>query len=218
MPKCNLSLVDGIVYSIMNPAAMKRFFGSSYLTFQRYLGCYQIAFETGIVLGYAFRERLATFAKLFSQPGREENVIAFLQEIAQRALREAEEPKSFLDLGMFAEKSRIETKDLNVTEAKINRQKLSLDSSFKLLQSAVTLGIGFGSAFPEMTEQLWHHQYGRAVNSDEWAKVKKAGLDIPEQPTGPMILAERQAQLVSVVEQYVSEAHPDLLPRLQMQR
>jgi hypothetical protein len=216
VPKRNPALLDTFVYRIMNPAAKKSFFGATYVTFQRYLGCYQIAFETGLILGYAFRDRLPAFAKLFSEAGREEEAIAHLQDIAQRALNEVKEPKSLLVLGMYAEKSRIETQNANVTEERINRQKVPLKSVFKQLQLAMFRGIGFGSAFPELTEQLWHDQYEQAVDTDEWLRWKKAGLDIPEKPPGPIALADRQVQLRVIVEQYVSEARPDLLPRFQM--
>ena len=215
LPKRNPALIDTFVYTIMNPAAKRRFFGAPYVTFQRYLGCYQIAFETGVILGYAFRDRLPSFAKLFSEAGREEDAIATLQDIARRALNGVEDPKSFLVLGMYSEKSRIETQYRNMTEEQINRQKFPIESVFKQLQLAVATGIGFGSAFPEVTEQLWHDQYEQAVGSDEWTRLKKAGLDIPDKPLGPTTLADRQMQLRAIVEQYVSESHPDLLPRFQ---
>jgi hypothetical protein len=218
VPNRNPALIDTFVYTIMNPAAKKPFFGEPYVPFQRYLGCYQILFETGVILGYAFRDKLPTFAKLFSEAGREEDAIAFIQEIALSAWCQVEEPKSFLVFGMEAEKARIKAQYENMTEEQINQQRLPMNFVFKQLQLAVTTGIGFGSAFPDLTEQLWHDQYEQTVGSDDWTRLMKAGLDIPEEPPSPMSLSDKQGQLRSIVEQYVSEARPDLLPQFQAQQ
>ena len=101
------SLIDEIAHSIIAPAAKRRFFSAPYLPFRRYLGCYEEAFEIGVVLGYAFRDRLTTFAKLFSEPGRELELITFMQELAQQRLAEVGEAKTFFQLAMFAEEARI---------------------------------------------------------------------------------------------------------------
>jgi hypothetical protein len=61
----------------------------------------------------------------------------------------------------------------------------------------------------------WHLQYEQHIDSHELETMKKAGLNIPEQSTEPVSLTERQEQLRSMVEQYVSDARPDLLPSLQ---
>ncbi|HXP82882.1 MAG TPA: hypothetical protein VN976_23475 [Verrucomicrobiae bacterium] len=218
MPKGNPPLIDMFVYTIMNPAVKKPFIGAPYITFQRYLGCYQIAFETGVILGYAFRDRLLTFAKLFSEAGREKDATAFIKDIAQRVLNKVKEPKDFLVLGMSAEKSRIEIQYADKTEERINRQKFPPKSVFKQLQLAMFTGIGFGSSFPWLTEQLWRLQYEHAVDSQALERLKKAGLNIPDQPYEPVSLATRQAELHSMVEQYVSDARPDLLPCFQTQQ
>jgi hypothetical protein len=138
----------------MNPTVKKPFIGAPYITFQRYLGCYQIAFETGVILGYTFRERLLTFAKLFSEDGREGDSIAFMKSIAQRTLNGVKEPKDFLVLGMSTEKSRIETEYANLTEEQISRRKFPPKSVFKQLQLAMVTGIGFGSSFPWLASSI----------------------------------------------------------------
>jgi hypothetical protein len=217
------SLIDEVAHAIITPAAKKRLFSAPYLPFQRYLGCYQEAFETGVVLGYAFRDRLATFAKLFSEPGREQELVTFMQELAGQYLAQIGEPKDFFDLAMWYEESRIKTRwnASGITEAQIEylakHQKMTLEQVFKNLHVAVSTGIGLGSAFPELTEQLWKVVYERSIDRDKWQEWRKAGLDIGDELPEPIPLAKRQEQLLSLVELFVSKFRPELLPQFRLE-
>jgi hypothetical protein len=218
------SLIDEVADSIIAPALKKRLFSGPYLPFQRYLGCYQMAFETGVVLGYSFRNRLTTFAKLFSHPDREQELVTFMQELAGKHLAEIGEPKNFLQLAMFHEESRIRTNwyESGITEAQMEyftkHEKLTLEQAFKNLHIAVSAGIGLGSAFPELTEKLWKVEYERPIDRDEWHKWRKAGLDIGNELTEPLPLAKRQEQLLLLVELFVSKSRPELLSQFTVQR
>jgi len=216
------SLIDEVAGSIMSGALKKRIFSAPYIPFQRYLGCYQEAFEAGVVLGYAFRDRLTTLAKLFSQPGREEELVRAMQELAQRKLTGIGKAENFLELAMFAEEHRVEANWLGsgIDEAQIEFLKKHLkmlpQQAFKNLHGAVSVGIGFGSAFAELTERLWKAVYERPIDRNEWQKWRNAGLDIGDELPEPLPLAKRQEQLLSLVELFVSKARPELLPQFRM--
>jgi hypothetical protein len=216
------SLIWEVVHSTIASAAKKRFlFFAPYLPFQRYLGCYQEAFEVGVVLGYAFRNRLAVFAKLFSEPGHEQEVVTFMQELGERRLREVGEARGFFDLATLAEEHRIKAnwQESGITEAEIGRlekyHKMSAKKASGNLYVAVNTGIGFGSAFPELTEKLWKVRHERAIDRDEWAKWRKMGYG--DEPPEPVPLAKRQEDLLTLVELFVSKACPELLPQFRIQ-
>ncbi len=234
------SLIWEVAYSISVRAAKKRFFFfAPHVPFQRYLGCYQEAFEVGVVLGYAFRNRLATFAKLFSEPGREQELIAFMQELAQRRLTEVGDAENFFSLSMAAEEGRIRAdwRESGITEGQIEHLrrhfKMPLKTASSNLHVAVSIGIGFGSAFPEQTEKLWKAGHEYLLDPDRWARVRHDPRYLMEETFGPLTaeqvegfqrdeppesvtLAKRQEQLLSQVELFVSRARPELLPQFMM--
>lgn len=211
------SLIWEMVRSIIASEAKKRFFlFAPYLPFQRYLGCYQEAFEAGVVLGYTFRNRLALFAKLFTEPGHEQEVTESIQEIARERLAEAG-AKDFFDLAEFAEEARIETLWLESGIYKANiefakkRYKMPLNEAAEGLYVAISTGIGFGSGFPELTEQLFKVRDERPIDREEWAKWRKVGVVAGDEPPEPLTLGRRQAYVLSLVELFVSKARPELL-------
>jgi hypothetical protein len=165
MPENKLLLVDELARTILAPALKKRLFSEPYIPFRRYLGCYQMAFETGLVLGYMFRDRMPSFARLFSMPGHEAELIGAIQELARDKLTEAQDADSFIGLAMYAEENRIKAnwQQSGATEAQIEYTsktlKMKPEQAYKNLWGAVSTGIGFGSAFPELTEKLWKDAY-----------------------------------------------------------
>jgi hypothetical protein len=216
------TLIDEFVTSISAPALKKRLFAAPYIPFRRYLGCYQVAFETGAVLGYTFRDRLSTFAKLFCVPGREEELSMAMQALARQKIAKVGETENFLVLAMFAEEARITAnwRESGITDTQIDhlsqRLKMTLEQAFKNLSGAVSTGIGFGSAFPELTERLWRAAYERELTPDEWREYQRIGVisgdDVPE----PLPLIKRQGQLLSLVELFVCKTLPELLPEFQV--
>lgn len=44
----------------------------------------QVAYETGALLGYRFRNQMPVFVKLFCEPGREVDSLNYLKQIAQK--------------------------------------------------------------------------------------------------------------------------------------
>jgi hypothetical protein len=122
MGKIPCSLVGHIAQFTIGSATRRRLFGKPYLPFRRYLGCYQLAFEIGVVLGYTFRDNIVSFAKLFSEPGRELEVISAVQQIRRDLFMAHEEAQSFIELAISTEESRIHTRwrESGLPEAKVN--------------------------------------------------------------------------------------------------
>lgn len=217
MPERKLSLVDELARTILTPALKKRLFSEPYVPFRRYLGCYQIAFETGVVLGHMFRDRMPSFARLFSMPRREEELIGAIQELARDKLAEAQDTGSFIGLAMYAEENRIKAgwQESGATEAVIEYNvktlKMKPEQAYKNLWTALSTGIGFGSAFPELAEKLWAGAYEQPIPSDKWKEMRRLGVVSGDTIPGPYSLAMREQELQSIVEMYVSTSRPELL-------
>jgi hypothetical protein len=235
------SIIWEIAHSIAAPAVTKRFlFFAPGIPFQRYLGCYQEAFEVGVVLGYAFRNRLITFAKLFAESNHEEELITFMQELARQRLRETQKPETFFQLGMLAEESRIKANwqksgtDGVPIDFLQRHYRVPLEQACNNLHVSVSTGIGFGSAFPEPTEQMWKVEHEYPMSREEWEKrrtdpkyrtektfgrltAKQVKEIHTAEPPESVTLAKRQEQLLSHVELFISGARPDLLHEFKAQ-
>ena len=217
------------------PAVTKRFwFFALGIPFTRYLGCYQEAFEVGVVLGYTFRDRLTTFAKLFAEPDHEQQLITVMQELARQRFSETKKPETFSRLGMLAEEIRIKSNwqrsgtDGVPVEFLQKHYRVPLRQASQNLYVSVSTGIGFGSAFPQPTEQMWKVEHEYPMSREEWAKRRTEptyrmeetfGRLTSEQvkdfhatePPESITLAKRQGQLLSEVESFISGARPELL-------
>jgi len=217
MPEKKLSLVDELARTILTPALKKRLFSEPYIPFQRYLGCYEIAFETGVVLGHMFRDRMPSFARLFSTPGREEELIGVMQELARDKLTKAQDADSFIGLAMFSEENRIKAtwQQSGATEKQIEYMaktlKMKSEQAYKNLWTALSTGIGFGSAFPELTERLWASAYEQEIPRDKWEHMRRFGVVNGDEIPAPYSIAKREQELQSVIELYVSASRPELL-------
>lgn len=198
MPEKKLSLVDELARTILTPALKKRLFSEPYIPFRRYLGCFQMAFETGVVLGHMFRDRMPTFARLFSMPGHEEELIDAIQELARDKLTEAQDADSFIGLAMYAEENRIKAgwQQSGATEAQIEYTvktlKMKPEQAYKNLWGAVSTSIGFGSAFLELTEKLWKDAYEQEIPRDKWEHMRRFGVVSGDEIPGPYSLAKRR--------------------------
>jgi len=201
MPEKKLSLVDELARTILAPALKKRLFFGPYIPFQRYLGCYEIAFETGAVLGHRFRDTMPSFARLFSTPGREEELIGAMRELARDKLTEAHDTDSFIGLAMFSEENRIKTnwQQSGATPKQIEYMaktlKMKPDQAHKNLWTAVSTGIGFGSKFPELTEKLWAGAYEQHIPRDKWEHMRRVGVVNGAEIPGPYSIAKREQEL-----------------------
>jgi hypothetical protein len=216
-PAKKLSLVDELARSILAPALKKRLLSEPYIPFQRYMGCYQIAFETGVVLGHMFRDRMPSFARLFSMQGREEELIGTMQQLARDKRTEARDTDSFIGLAMFSEENRIKAnwQQSGGTEKQIEYMaktlKMKPEQAYKNLWTALSTGIGFGSAFPALTEKLWAAAYEQDIPRDRWEKMRQFGVVSGDEIPGPYSIAKREQELQSVVELYVATSRPELL-------
>jgi hypothetical protein len=213
------SLVGQIGHDLIGPNLRGGWLSAPYVPFRRYLGLYQEAFETGTVLGYTYRNRMAEFAQLFSESGREMELVNFVQELAQKRLAEAPAATSFFELAMFAEEERVRAqwRHANTTLSELqlcrleDKLKMPRDAAFNNLQVAAMTGIGLGSTYPEVTERLWRQEHERPVTQEEVDEARKYGLDIPAEIPPPVSLVQQEGRSRSVVELFVSKYRPELL-------
>lgn len=219
------TLLESITKILIAPAIKNKWFSDPVVPFRRYLGLYQEAFETGIVLGYAYRDDLLCLVKLFCQKGRESELAGFLQELAQVSLSELPDAKNFLDFGIYAEEKRCKSEIckqsdngrgiFTLSEEKLdemtNQFEIPVPVAYRNIQTTMSLAIGFGSSFPEITEQLWKNQYEH-ISQDDVDFMRATGLQIPANIILPSpTLAQRTAEVRTLLEEFVRRSRPELL-------
>ena len=186
----------------------------------RYLFVYQRAFETGVALGYAYRRKITAFARLLCAPGHEVDLVAFMHQLAENRVVATSNMETLFDLGMRYEGDRIKSnwKESGITESEVHAFemtfKLPAETVWKNIHIAPSAGIGFGSGFPDQTEQLWHNTYG-PITLEELNRGKAVGLFREEETLEKgTTLEEAEAELVPRVEAFLTERYPELVAEL----
>src|SRR5258706_3013922 len=90
-----------LAHILIRPAKKKGWLSGDYVLLPEYLSQAQLLYETGAVLGYRYRDRIETFAELFSEPGRHVDLIYFLTTatpVGDRLATLSEDPKNFFEL------------------------------------------------------------------------------------------------------------------------
>jgi hypothetical protein len=175
------------------------------------------------VLGHAYRNNLTSFAKLFSHPGHEAQIISLVQKLAREAVAAVRsEPENFLVLAMFSERERIHARwhESGISDAQIRSLethfKMPIDKAFNNLQVAISTGIGLGSAMPELAERLWKNEHEGDIDPEKLERLRTAGLEIPDETPATVTLADRRRHLTSRVDQFVAANRPDLLTEIKL--
>ncbi len=196
----------------------KGLFGRAYIRVGRFVIAGLWLYGTGAVLGRARRDRLETLAKMFSDPGRERESTNFLQDLAaERIEKYGSEPESFFDFFMTTEyeKSGVSWPPASLDAMKrVDNEKIPPEQADDILKMFVLEGIGFGSKFPELTEQMWKATY-ETYDADTWMRARTHGLDIPEQFT-PLPLEEREQVVLAQLAGYATEYFPELVDPLDL--
>jgi hypothetical protein len=95
---------------------------------------------------------------------------------------------------------------------KIAKQKMRVADVFSPLQFSAAQGIGFGSRYPELTEQVLTNR----PDPQLWSELRSLGLDIPAFPPTPKTMEQRQVEVRSTIMPYVAAKRPELLAELEL--
>jgi len=202
----------------MGRTIQKGLFGGHYIRFLPFLDVGGWLYETGAILGRARHDRLEILATMLCEPGREEGFCEWLYDLARKRIAEyGTEPDSFLRFftEMELRKARVSLSDPRQLKRAAD-MKLSLEQAGTMSQLHFLEGIGFGSAFPDLTERMWRQTYEPIKEDvwDAWADARRHGLHIPVPEGRPPTLEEREQQVLVQVASYATEYFPDLVEPL----
>jgi hypothetical protein len=214
------SFLDVLTQNLLTPFIKKGMFTQPHVPFQSYLGCYEMALETGAVLGHAFRNNLPAFVKLFCQPGRENELTKALTETARQHVEGVGPTDSFIKLGMDSEEQRIRKmwKDGGCSQSQADQMahgfKMEIKQAYNQIHFALSLGIALGGTMPGLAERLWNAAYTSNIDGAEWNKWRAAGLKVGAEVPKAIPLDERESQLLPMVRDFATACRPDVLREL----
>jgi hypothetical protein len=196
----------------------KSLLSGSYVRVGRFLMVSQALFETGVIAGRIFHDRLPLLMKLFAEAGKEESLLEFLGECAARRLAAVEEQcLSFQGIFFLTEmrKQGLPEGGPGSEFVRVARKKIPVSRAFLQMQSYGLEGIGFGYAYYELSLQLLEKPVG-PVDPNDRSKLRSHGVDIPEMPP-QTTLGERELMVRGLFAEHVSQFRPDLLALLGLQ-
>jgi hypothetical protein len=161
----------------------KRLFRKPYL---KYGQCYVAAvyfFQLGAVLGARHRHKLAAFGHAFlglvgkTPTAMESFVFREAEETVMPRINEGMTFKSYVDA---SEAARFKYPgDPKLLFVQFGMTKVSVEVASAMFLEFAEQGVVLGASDPEVTRDLFERTHA-AKSSEGWAKVRAAGLDVPE--------------------------------------
>ena len=186
-------------------------------------------YENGAIIGRARCNKLGILAKmLVVDEAKVNNFIKGMRDMAEKTLDRfrkevGREPESLTEIihreiestyGISMTDYVLAMTKGNKREKKIFNRKVLIEKSSIGPQMSWLEGLGFGSSFPELTEEMYRNDFEN-IDMDVWSKVRVAGLDIDEKPV-VVSLEDREEGLLKVLAGYTAEYYPELLDPLDL--
>ena len=206
-----------------------QFFKEKHIRLINYVDILLSQYENGAIIGRARCNKLGILAKmLVADKAKVNNTIKGMRDMAEEALdrfREefGREPESLTEIfhreiestyGINMTDCVLAMTKGNKREKKIFDRKVLIEKSFMGIQMSWLQGLGFGSSFPELTEETYRSDFEN-IDMGLWSKLKVAGLDIEEKPE-VVSLEDREKGLLHGLAAYTSKYYPELLDPLDL--
>jgi len=206
-----------------------QFFKEKHLRLISWVDILLTQYENGAIIGRARCNKLGILVKMLVKNERKvDGLIKSLRDQAEEKLDRfrkevGREPESLTEIihreiestyGISMTDYVLAMTKGNKIEKKIFNRKVLIEKSSMGLQMSWLEGLGFGSSFPELTEEMYRNDFEN-IDRDVWSKVRVAGLNIDEKPV-VVSLEDREEGLLQVLAGYTAEYYPELLDPLDL--
>jgi|AntAceMinimDraft_16_1070373.scaffolds.fasta_scaffold41680_2 hypothetical protein len=199
------SLQDFLAKTIVVSLAKSTLFEKHYISLARCISLYQIAYETGAILGYARGNKIDILNKILStQDMIFDNIIKDMRESEKKRLYDfkkehGKEPHAFADfiywpllekdtglnLDVLFKPSGTETRERsqkrisNIIQKKLG-EKILIDEAESRIRWFLLKGLVFGGAFPELTAKMFKNVYVcKKYDEELWNITRSLGFATP---------------------------------------
>lgn len=257
MPKKEVyvNLQDFLAKAIVESMTRNRPFERYYIPLATCIPLLQLGYETGAVLGYARGNKLDILNKMLSGTDMifdNDNRIQDMQKSEKKRLDDfrkehGEKPDTFADfiywplwestigltLNDLFKSSGTETPQRkqerisNIIQKKLVRARVSSEEAQSRISLFLIKGLGFGSAFPELTAKMFENVYVCKKNDEElWEITNPLGfatpidvskrISLPTAKWRPPTLKRKERMILGTVAFYTSQYYPELLDSLDL--
>ena len=185
------------------------------MRFSKLLLVSSYVYEAAALLARARSDKLDLLEEMLGEQEYEGPWTAYLQQQAQERLDQmGKEPTSFFSLVWTSEQARLGlATGIDFTTLRhVMDQRIGRADSRQAIERIGVEGIGFGAAFPDLTEKIYRkaHEQSESVElMESWARGRYSS---PTEPKVP--LEEREREVLSAVAAYAQAHYPNLVEPL----
>jgi hypothetical protein len=214
-----VTLAQAFFWSLIQPDIKKPLFGKPRLPLANFLTVGAYLYETGAVLGWAYRDGQLAFERVIGSPETPGQLVRLMRSKAKERMAEAKSEDDPLALLVYkTQAARLgHPMDWTSTEGMerfanwVKEQSLDLDTAGDELQILFAEGVGYGFEFPEETQRRWRATYEKTQDPIAWRfwYEEGAALHTPEPPP-IQTWDERVSELKDALRGYITEFKPAL--------
>ena len=207
--------------------------GKPYITTAEFCSMKGYVYETGAVLGQLYSDNIEDLARLFSQEGSEIQAVEYLKDLARKNAEEYRQVYGqdiysilifamalaykqagiLLPVGQQIEFSEKQTKKSLKSIKKAAHEKVigneRLNSCATFLEMTFAQGVGFGSCWPDWTEQLYRDSYEK-IDMETSQEASLYGVNLSTTPT-VLTLEDREDELLDALSEFTKQYRLDLV-------
>lgn len=231
-PQKTPTLAEALMISVIQPLIKKPLFGKQRLPLKAFLSVGGFLFETGAVLGWAYRDRQLAFVRVIALPETPDQRVRLMRLKAKERVAEWESPNDSFYLfvyetevarrghpiNMMALASENEDRERSKENMKrftnwLKEQSLDLHTAWTELHYIFYEGIGYGFEFPEETQRRWEAVYAKPKTPDDlisWHMAYQRGVVTTPEPAPIQTWDEHVSEMKDALRGYITEFKPDL--------
>lgn len=226
-PQKTPTLAEVLMMPVIQPLIKKPLLGKQRLPLAAFLSVGGFLFETGAMLGWAYRDNQLALERVITLPETPGQLVKFMRLKAKERVAEWESPDDSFYLFVYeTELARrghpirmmaSENEDWKKSKENIRRvsnwvkgQSFDLYKAWAELHYLFYEGIGYGFEFPEETKRRWKAIYEKLEDPISWHEAYKYGVVTTPEPPPIQTWDERVSELKDVLKGYITEFKPEL--------
>jgi hypothetical protein len=201
----------------MGMQAEKKLLGREFVRNGPMLTVGSFLFETGAILGGAFKDRLYTFLIPFCAKPSHNMLDEFLPGNAKRIAASRKGVETINELFMVSEMRRQQPGALasawSTWMLGQSDKRMSPQEARAMAAMCGTWGAGYGAYYTQEFADLYLASYG-SIDLESWHRLYKAGVGTEPEPPPFVPLEDRQKEAVTEFSDFVREHYPELVSEL----
>ena len=214
-----VTLAQAFMMSLIQPLIKKPLFGKPRLPLANFLTVGGFLFETGALLGWAYRDRPLTLERVLGQPETPGQLVLFIRSKAKERSAEGKSTDN-PSIAQFVYETQVarlgHPMDISSLESMerftdwLQKQSVDLGTANFELQTLFAEGVGYGFEFPEETQRRWKASYEKREDTISWHDAYQYGVVHTPEPPPIQTWDKRVSEVKDALRGYVATFMPAL--------